>query len=132
MRRQAAATKAAASRTHSKASSPDGDEAITKFLYGISLNRTSQQVFNSLGREASNHMKKCHVCGSTESHREHVDELLTIKGRRLLVEKIPARPRNAYANWSTVLANKLEKHPWIASRFPEKPSLCVFVPLLFD
>lgn len=56
-------------------------------------------------------MKKCHVCGSTESHREHVDEIFTIKGRRLLVEKIPARvcSRCGDASFSRTTAERVRK-----------------------
>jgi len=36
-------------------------------------------------------MFKCHVCGNTAARPELVNEVFTIEGRRLLVERIPAQ-----------------------------------------
>ncbi|GIL15376.1 MAG: hypothetical protein BroJett039_05490 [Chloroflexota bacterium] len=36
-------------------------------------------------------MWHCHVCGSTGSHQEFVNEVFDIDQRAVLVEKIPAR-----------------------------------------
>jgi len=33
---------------------------------------------------------KCHVCGGEAAKREFVSEVLTVEGRRVLVEQIPA------------------------------------------
>jgi HTH-type transcriptional regulator / antitoxin MqsA len=35
-------------------------------------------------------MFKCHVCGSEESHTEHVSEIFNINGAFHLVENVPA------------------------------------------
>ena len=39
-------------------------------------------------------MFQCHVCGSTESHSEVVNEVFQIDGNPVLVENIPARVCN--------------------------------------
>jgi HTH-type transcriptional regulator/antitoxin MqsA len=38
-------------------------------------------------------MFKCHVCGSTESREELVNEIFQIDGKPVLVENIPAQVR---------------------------------------
>ena len=36
-------------------------------------------------------MFRCHVCGSTAAKSDFVSEVFTVEGRRVLVERIPAR-----------------------------------------
>jgi HTH-type transcriptional regulator / antitoxin MqsA len=36
-------------------------------------------------------MFQCHVCGSTQSHPEQVNEVFHINGKPVLVENIPAK-----------------------------------------
>ena len=34
---------------------------------------------------------RCHVCGSTDCREARLSEVLTVSGRRVLVENVPAR-----------------------------------------
>lgn len=36
-------------------------------------------------------MFRCHVCGNTSAKSDLVNEVLTVEGRRVLVEQIPAQ-----------------------------------------
>jgi HTH-type transcriptional regulator/antitoxin MqsA len=36
-------------------------------------------------------MFRCHVCGNTSAKSDFVNEVLTVEGRRVLVEQIPAQ-----------------------------------------
>ena len=56
-------------------------------------------------------MFKCHVCGGTAAREERVTEVLTVDGRRVLVERVPAQvcERCGEATFSRATAEKVRR-----------------------